>query len=85
MATITINGISFDPVAQAKAFSAASLGSLDASESNYILIQTRGPLSDAGGRNWRSSASSSTSTCPRTPTSAATSRPTSARSASFRS
>jgi hypothetical protein len=48
MAKITINGITFDPVAQAKAFSAASLSSADASESNYVLIQTRGPLKDDG-------------------------------------
>jgi serine protease AprX len=47
MARITINGITFDPVAQSKAFKAASLVSADAARSNYILIQTRGRLSDS--------------------------------------
>jgi serine protease AprX len=46
MARITINGITFDPVAQSKALEEASLSSVDASKSNYVLIQTRGRLSD---------------------------------------
>jgi serine protease AprX len=46
MAKITINDITFDPVAQSKALAAASLSSVDASQSNYVLIQTRGPISD---------------------------------------
>jgi serine protease AprX len=46
MARITINGITFDPVAQSKALSAASLSFADASQSNYVLIQTRGALSE---------------------------------------
>jgi serine protease AprX len=44
MATITINGISIDPAKQAPALAAASLLSADASQSNYILVQTRSPL-----------------------------------------
>jgi serine protease AprX len=43
---ISVNGYSFDPVAQAKAFTAAKLDSIDASSSNYVLIQTKGPLDD---------------------------------------
>jgi serine protease AprX len=46
VARISINGYSFDPVAQADAFKAADLDSIDASRSNYVLIQTRGPLAD---------------------------------------
>jgi serine protease AprX len=47
MARITINGISLDPVAQAEGLRAASLEAADASHSNYVLIQTRGPLSES--------------------------------------
>src|SRR5919197_1002841 len=46
MALITINGISLDPVAQSDALKAARLESPDASRSNYVLIQTSGPLTD---------------------------------------
>jgi hypothetical protein len=46
MARITINGISIDPVAQADAMRAASLHSVDASSSDYVLIQTEAPLTD---------------------------------------
>jgi serine protease AprX len=46
MAVITINGISLDPVAQSDALKAARLESPDASQSNYVLIQTSGPLTD---------------------------------------
>jgi serine protease AprX len=46
MARISINGVSLDPVAQAVELRAASLESRDASESNYILIQTHEPLND---------------------------------------
>lgn len=46
MARITLNGITFDPVAQAKGLESASLRSADASQSNYVLIQTRGRLTD---------------------------------------
>jgi hypothetical protein len=45
MARITINGISLDPIAHAKALNVAGLESADASASDYILIQTIGPLS----------------------------------------
>lgn len=45
MARITINGISLDPIAHAKALNVAGLESADASASDYILIQTFGPLS----------------------------------------
>ena len=46
MARITINGNSFDPLAQSAALREASLTSVDASQSNYVLIQTRGRLSE---------------------------------------
>ena len=46
MAQISINGYTFDPVAQAKDLKAARLDSVDTSESNYVLIQTNGPLDD---------------------------------------
>src|SRR3954465_7304712 len=46
MARITINGVSVDPVAQSAGLRAAELESADASQSNYILIQTDGPLLD---------------------------------------
>ncbi|MBI5251832.1 MAG: S8 family serine peptidase [Desulfomonile tiedjei] len=42
---ITINGMTVDPLAQQLALSAADLHAADASESNYVLIQTQGPLS----------------------------------------
>lgn len=45
MARITINGISLDPITQARALSAAGLKSADASKSDYILIQTKARLS----------------------------------------
>jgi serine protease AprX len=45
MAKITINGITVDPVAQAPALAAAGLHSADAGRSNYVLIQTKQPLS----------------------------------------
>src|SRR5262245_34943049 len=44
MATITINGITVDPLGQGPALMAANLHAVDASGSNYILIQTRQPL-----------------------------------------
>jgi subtilisin family serine protease len=44
MATITINGNSMDPVAQKSQFQSLGLESVDSSASDYILIQTRGPL-----------------------------------------
>jgi hypothetical protein len=47
MARITINGISLDPVVQSRALRAAALESADASESNYILVQTQDPLSES--------------------------------------
>ena len=46
MAQISINGYTFDPVAQAKDLKAARLDSVDTSESDYVLIQTNGPLDD---------------------------------------
>jgi serine protease AprX len=46
MARITINGVSLDPVAQSEGLRAASLESRDASSSNYVLIQTKGPVSE---------------------------------------
>jgi serine protease AprX len=44
MSRITINGISFDPAAPTPASTMAE--SIDVSRSNYILIQTKGPLAD---------------------------------------
>src|SRR5579864_6300337 len=44
MARITINGISLDPVADSHALGLAGLVSADASKSDYILIQTKTPL-----------------------------------------
>jgi len=49
MATITINGISIDPAKQAPALAATNLLSADASQSNFILVQTTAPLT-AGER-----------------------------------
>ncbi|MCW2704727.1 MAG: peptidase, partial [Blastococcus sp.] len=45
MARVTINGITFDPVIESAALTAASPDSGNASHSNYVLIQVRGPLS----------------------------------------
>src|SRR6266566_1095931 len=45
MALITINGVSLDPIAQAQAFKVAGFESVDASQSDYILVQTSAPLS----------------------------------------
>src|SRR5215470_3683883 len=45
MARITINGISLDPTAPGPA--AAALAKTDASDSDYILIQTAAPLTEA--------------------------------------
>src|SRR5262249_24296037 len=45
MSQITMNGISFDPTGPAPA--TAALAKTDASDSNYILIQTDGPLTDS--------------------------------------
>ena len=47
MARITINGITLDPAAQAHELAAAMLDSPDASQSNYILVQTTEPLNRA--------------------------------------
>jgi hypothetical protein len=44
MSQITINGVSFDPATDAQAFATAGLASVDASSSDYILIQTETPL-----------------------------------------
>lgn len=45
MATITINGNSFDPQAQQTQLQDLGLNSADSSRSDYILLQTKGPLS----------------------------------------
>jgi hypothetical protein len=50
MARITINGITIDPIKQHPALAAAHLLTPDASKSNYILIQTKGPLTAAQRR-----------------------------------
>jgi len=47
MAKITINGISIDPTTQAEGLNSAGLHSADSSASDYILIQTTGPLDRA--------------------------------------
>jgi hypothetical protein len=44
MAKITINGVTVDPMAQGPALAAANLVARDASGSNYVLIQTKWPL-----------------------------------------
>ena len=44
MATITINGNSLDPLAQKAEFAALGLDTADSSQSDYILIQTKAPL-----------------------------------------
>src|SRR6266576_1211394 len=44
MATITINGITLDPTAQSVALSSARLLSANAKDSDYLLVQTKGPL-----------------------------------------
>jgi serine protease AprX len=44
LASITINGITIDPTNQASALVAANLISVDASQSDYILVQAKGPL-----------------------------------------
>ena len=45
MSKITINSVTVDPLAQAPALAAANLSSADATDSDYILIQTEHPLS----------------------------------------
>ena len=45
MSNITINGVTFNPLAQGPALAAANLSSADATASDYILIQTTQPLS----------------------------------------
>lgn len=46
MARIGINGFSFDPVVQAESVGLASREAPDVSRSNYVLVQTRDPLSE---------------------------------------
>jgi serine protease AprX len=45
MSKITINGVTVDPLVQGPALAAANLRSADATDSDYILIQTAQPLS----------------------------------------
>ena len=45
MSKITINNVTIDPLAEEPAFAAANLHSADATDSDYILIQTVEPLS----------------------------------------
>ncbi|MFO1056607.1 MAG: S8 family serine peptidase [Dongiaceae bacterium] len=47
MATISINGVTVDPVAHGKQLSALSLASPDASSSDFVLIQVNEPLDAA--------------------------------------
>ena len=44
MAIITINGVTLDPSAQAVGLRSAKLLSADAHDSDYLLVQTKGPL-----------------------------------------
>jgi hypothetical protein len=44
MARITINGVTLDPSAQGPALAAAKMIAPDASASDYLLVQTKGPL-----------------------------------------
>ena len=46
MARITVNGVSWDPVEEEGAGRATAARSAAASSSNYILVQTEGPLTD---------------------------------------
>ena len=46
MAMITINGISLDPEAQSAKMAAGKLVAADASQSDYILVQAKGPLDE---------------------------------------
>ena len=50
MADITINGITIDPTARSADLSTVEPASPDASSSNYLLVQTDGPLSEEGKR-----------------------------------
>ena len=47
MARITINGVSIDPLAQGRQLDAVGLPSPDAANSDHLLVQTSGPLSEA--------------------------------------
>jgi len=47
MAKITINGISIDPHVDASRMAAANLATADSSSSNFVLVQTTGPLNEA--------------------------------------
>lgn len=47
MPSITINGVSIDPIKQDTQLHALSLSSTDASNSDYILVQVNGPLTSA--------------------------------------
>ena len=47
MATITINGVTIDPTAEADALEGASLLSANARDSDYLLVQADGPLTQA--------------------------------------
>jgi serine protease AprX len=47
LARITINGVTVDPAKQHAALGAANLLSADASKSNFILVQTKGPVAAA--------------------------------------
>ncbi len=44
MTRVTINGVTIDPLMEGPALAAANLEALDATESNYILVQTLRPL-----------------------------------------
>jgi serine protease AprX len=44
LSTITINGVTVDPLTQAPALAAARMHSADATASNYVLLQTKAPL-----------------------------------------
>ena len=44
MAMITINGITLDPATQKSALKAAKLASANAHDSDYLFVQTNGPL-----------------------------------------
>jgi len=47
MAKITINGVSIDPEAQQPMLAAANLVSADSASSNFILVQTKTPLTES--------------------------------------
>lgn len=85
MATITINGVTLDPAAQAVALKSAKLLSADAHDSDYLLVQTKGPLTRNSAPSSRRPVRKSWSSCRRILTFATILALTSRRSGTYRS